>query len=392
MVRHKKEMSRPRGGKGFHSHAHHRRNAESNNNESLDTEAKARPSFKAACWDLEHCDHKRCSGQRLMNQGLMRELRIGQKFAGVVVSPNAKTILNPGDRVLLEQYGAAVVECSWKRVDEVPFSRIGGKCERLLPYLLPANPTNYGRPWRLNCAEALAACFFICGHEDWAQEVLVPFPYGVAFLEINRTVLKRYAACSNEIEVKAAQDAWLDKIEREYDESRVERDQDEDPWKVGNRNRRLRDDDDNDNDTEEQEDEGLRNGENEDADEDDEHELPELPAISDDEEEMAELRRKVLASKPFQTADQDSLVHSVKDSDHPLPNTQASQTNPLQEDSDTISGSDLDDDSEFDKIINATPVTDRTGIVARERQKKLNQKAATTASFSRTVVNAPRKW
>lgn len=46
-------------------------------------------------------------------------------------SPNAKKIISPADRELLEQHGAAVVECSWVRVQEVPWSRIGGKCERL---------------------------------------------------------------------------------------------------------------------------------------------------------------------------------------------------------------------------------------------------------------------
>ena len=45
--------------------------------------------------------------------------------------PKAKTILSASDLGLLEQYGAAVVECSWKRVDEVPLGRIGGKFERL---------------------------------------------------------------------------------------------------------------------------------------------------------------------------------------------------------------------------------------------------------------------
>lgn len=110
--------------------------------------------YKAACWDLGHCDPKRCSGKRLMQFGLMRELSIGQRFPGVIVSyalshylvvvllspaaddyasdsPNAKKILSPADRELLELHGAAVVECSWVRVKEVPWNRIGGRCERL---------------------------------------------------------------------------------------------------------------------------------------------------------------------------------------------------------------------------------------------------------------------
>lgn len=48
-----------------------------------------------------------------------------------VQSPNAKQTISPADRELLEQYGAAVVECSWVRVAEVPWAKIGGKCERL---------------------------------------------------------------------------------------------------------------------------------------------------------------------------------------------------------------------------------------------------------------------
>lgn len=51
-----------------------------------DGELRTRPAFKAAAWDLEHCDAKRCSGKRLMRMGLMRELSVGQKFAGVVIS------------------------------------------------------------------------------------------------------------------------------------------------------------------------------------------------------------------------------------------------------------------------------------------------------------------
>lgn len=46
----------------------------------------SKPPYRAACWDLGHCDPKRCSGKRLMQFGLMRELSIGQRFPGVIVS------------------------------------------------------------------------------------------------------------------------------------------------------------------------------------------------------------------------------------------------------------------------------------------------------------------
>ena len=127
MVRHKKDKS----GKKY-SNAHRARGPPRPQELGSDGEPIAqKPQFKAACWDLGHCDAKRCSGKKLIRQGLMRELHVGQKFAGVVVSPKAKVVVSAVDRELLEQFGAAVVEASWNRIEEVPFGKIGGKCERL---------------------------------------------------------------------------------------------------------------------------------------------------------------------------------------------------------------------------------------------------------------------
>ncbi|KAI9725051.1 MAG: hypothetical protein M1812_000327 [Candelaria pacifica] len=369
MVRHKKDNFSSRGRK--YSNAPRQRRPRDNDDESVPS---TRPAYKAACWDLEHCDPKRCSGKKLMKLGLMRELAVGQKFAGVVISPNAKKVVSRADAELLDQYGVAVVECSWARLKEVPFSKIGGKCERLLPYLVAANSVNYGRPWRLNCVEALAACFSICGHHDWAEDVLSHFSYGQAFLEINHALLKRYAACSDEDEVKKAEEIWLEKIEREYSESRVTASagDEKDAWKGGNKNRRPAIDSDDECD------EG--NSEEEKVQEEEEEDPPSLPDISDDEEEMAELRRKVLQSKPFTNPmEADLQPRSEK----------AERSQPLQEALDAEADSDNGEDDEFDDIINATPVTDRSGIRAKERVKGQEK---VSAVFSRTLVNAPKKW
>ncbi|KAL2013993.1 hypothetical protein VTN00DRAFT_1518 [Thermoascus crustaceus] len=373
MVRHKKDNFSSRG-KKFHS-APRPRPIPRDGDETGDSN---RPPFKAACWDLGHCDPKRCSGKRLMHFGLMRELQIGHKYPGVVISPNAKRILSPADKDLLEQYGAAVVECSWVRVKEVPWSRIGGKCERLLPYLVAANSVNYGRPWRLNCVEALAACFYICGHEDWAEEVLKHFSYGHAFLDINSKLLKRYAACSNEEEVKKAEEDWLAKIEQEYADSRAARDAEgaDDMWTVGNTNRiEVPDsDDEEDEDGEEKEDDN------------EEDEVDKDPfAISDDsedEEQMAEIRRKILNSKPFQNPSEPEKPQPEKIERPP------EQQLPVDSDAESGTGASDEDDEAFDNIINATPVTDRTGIIAKQRQKG---KDTFSASFSRTVLTAPKR-
>lgn len=238
---------------------------------------------------------------------------------------------------------------------------------------------NYGRPWRLNCAEALAACFFICGHEDWAHEVLAHFSYGEPFLEINAQLLKRYAACANEEEIKKAEEMWLAKIEREYSESRLEDGGagNEDAWKGGNMNRRPAFDSDD-----EDEDDSEAPKSNDEDGEDGGVQIGDPLAMSeeeDDEEEMAELRQRVLASKPF----------SNPSTDDKKPPERIARPMHAPVDSDSESGSDLDDNDAFDNIIDATPVTDRTGITAKQISR---EQAKASAVFSRSVVDAPKKW
>lgn len=197
--------------------------------------------FKLAMWDFDHCDPKRCSGKKLERLGMIKNLRIGQKYSGIIVSPNGKTVVCPDDREVVEQNGAAVVECSWTRLDEVPFNKIGGKHERLLPYFVAANPVNYGRPWRLNCVEALAACLAIVGHYDWAEMILSKFSWGLTFLKVNEELIEIYSKCTDHESVKQAEEAYLKRLEEET-KQRKEQSKTEDIWVVGNTNRKTNDD------------------------------------------------------------------------------------------------------------------------------------------------------
>jgi pre-rRNA-processing protein TSR3 len=246
----------------------------------------------------------------------------------------------------------------------------------IVPYLIAANTVNYGKPWRLNCVEALAACFYICGHEEWAKEVLKNFRYGEAFLDINSELLKRYAACATEEDVKRTEEEWLAKIEQEYEDSRAEGG--DDIWTTGNTNRMPAKggSDDEDEDDDESGEEGSEEEESED-------EVDKDPfAISDDsedEDQMAEIRQKILNSKSFQNP-------SAEDKQQP---EKIERPEPAYVDSDAETGSAGSEDEDFDNIINATTVTDRTGIKEIQRRRG---KETVTASFSRTEISAPKRW
>ncbi|KAF2685645.1 DUF367-domain-containing protein [Lentithecium fluviatile CBS 122367] len=389
MVRHKKDFKS--NNKKYSNAPRNRpprpRNDDASASASENDAPRVAPAPRPACWDFGHCDAKRCSGKRLMRLGMLRELHVGQKHAGVVVSPKAKKVVSREDNELLEQHGAAVVEASWNRIEEVPFGKIGGKCERLLPYLVAANPTNYGKPWRLNCVEAIAACYYICGHKEWAEGILASFSYGEAFLDINAALLKRYSNCANEEEIKKAEETWLAKIEREYNDSRAEKEagQDDDVWAGGNMNRRQIDF----SDDEEEDEEGEKENED-DAPNIDAQNPYNLPSDDDDEEEMAELRRRVLASKPFANPSKDADDDEKKAPER-IPKTDVVLP-PKKEESNEDSESDPEDDGlddEFDNFMSAQPTTDRTGIVSKQRKKAMDKKM--TATFTSASLSAPNR-
>ena len=145
----------------------------------------------------------------------MTELRLGQRWPGLCLSPRGDGVISPADRATMADLGAAVIDCSWARLEETPFNKMKSAQPRLLPWLVAANTVNYGKPCKLNCVEALAAAFYICGFPDTASLYMSKFSWGPAFLEINRHLLDQYSACANSQEVLEVQNKHLDLMERE---------------------------------------------------------------------------------------------------------------------------------------------------------------------------------
>lgn len=172
-------------------------------------------SISLGMWDFSQCDPKRCSGRKLARLNLLKEFKPNHRFRGVILTPTATITLSPSDAPILRKYGLAVIDCSWARLDDVPFSKLPHAFDRLLPYLVAANTVNYGRPWKLNCAEALAAALAICGAWEDAEKVMQKFSYGAEFMRINEQLLRGYCECKSAEQVKAFEAEYLEKVAKE---------------------------------------------------------------------------------------------------------------------------------------------------------------------------------
>jgi pre-rRNA-processing protein TSR3 len=151
-------------------------------------------------------DPEKCTARKLARFDLAElHRRPGSVPYGVVLDPHAERALSPADRA--ESDPLVALDCSWETADAEAFA-LGG-ARRALPFLVAANPVNYGTPFQLSTVEALAGALCILGDRDHAERLLAKFRWGHTFLELNDEPLRRYADCVDSSEVVEMQEEYL---------------------------------------------------------------------------------------------------------------------------------------------------------------------------------------
>lgn len=162
-------------------------------------------------YDRCQCDPKKCTAKRMVKFGLGKEVKSvsGIPRGSIVLSPFSKQAISPADRKHARK-GLVVVDMTWTNIDDFPRAR--NTEERALPYLIAANPVNWGRPMELNSAEAVMAALIILGEREQAESFLNRFNWAPEFMRLNGFMLDDYSAAADSADVIRVQNEYLDQI------------------------------------------------------------------------------------------------------------------------------------------------------------------------------------
>lgn len=167
--------------------------------------------IKKIIYEFGECDPKKCSGHRMVKYKSVLSRPVSSPFYGILLSPIGKKILSKKDKNKVLSSGIGLIDCSWNKINDFDFKKV--KCNlylhRVLPTLIASNTINYGKPYKLNCVEAMAAALYILGFEEEAKNVFSGFSYGDEFFRLNKKALEEYAKCENEKEIKEVQKKYM---------------------------------------------------------------------------------------------------------------------------------------------------------------------------------------
>jgi pre-rRNA-processing protein TSR3 len=148
-------------------------------------------------------DPKKCTAKKLHRFGyaaLEKNIR-RLPYHAVLLNPFAEKSISREDIQIAKDHGLVALDCSWKTAEQTFEFLETTTLSRALPFLLAANPVNYGKPFQLSTLEAFAAALYILGEVSQASLILGIYTWGPRFLELNREPLEEYRQARDSAEV-----------------------------------------------------------------------------------------------------------------------------------------------------------------------------------------------
>ncbi|MGM0405202.1 MAG: DUF367 family protein [Thermoplasmatota archaeon] len=150
--------------------------------------------------DYRECDPKKCTARKLLDNDMAKKILHESDLGkgGIYLTPLTDKAFSPEDKEYCEEGGIRALDCTWTEAEKkLPVY----DNSRALPYLVAANPVNYGKPMQLTTVEALSAALYILGEEEQAKEILAKFNWGEQFLKLNKEPLNEYQQAENSKEI-----------------------------------------------------------------------------------------------------------------------------------------------------------------------------------------------
>ncbi len=158
------------------------------------------------------CNPKICTAKRIVRFKKAIEIKINQiKSNHIVLTPFSEIALSPADFEKANAFGLIGVDCSWNNISNGRTALDKG-IGRSLPFLVAANPNNYGAPSKLSTLEAIGAALYILGDKEQSKGILSLVRWGAEFQKINQKYLDGYSSAKNSKEVVKKQSKFMKEL------------------------------------------------------------------------------------------------------------------------------------------------------------------------------------
>ncbi|MFQ6124351.1 MAG: DUF367 family protein [Candidatus Heimdallarchaeota archaeon] len=151
-------------------------------------------TYPVFIFNAQQCDPKKCTGLRVIRRGFAKPIHYLRRIPrrAIILNPKTPKALSREDQLLAKKRGIVALDCSWSKAEKIlSYNR---DTSRALPYLIAANPVNYGKPTKLSTAEAIAGALYILNRKTQAEQIMALFNWGLNFLTLNKELLEAYSA------------------------------------------------------------------------------------------------------------------------------------------------------------------------------------------------------